>query len=161
MKKLFAALLLTLSSLAQAAWVNVWSEYQGGSIYLENSTMQFSGPVSSGYPFLRVWFFTDYTSAINSDRVCYPSGRDCQWKKLSTLIQADFSCNNFIRVVRVDDEYDDGPTSESWSRESYTSPAARPKIGRPGPFPVPQTFNISGDRSLLTLQRAVCQYWPR
>lgn len=162
MKKILAALLIAVAGTANAAWVAVWSEHGGGTIYYENATMQFSGPVQPGTnPFIRTWIYTNYASAINSDRVCYPSGGDCQWKRLNVKGQFDFSCNNVMRLISVDEQWDSGPTSESFSRDTYTAPAPRQLIAKPNPTPANSLFNISNDQSLLTLQAAVCRHWPK
>ena len=162
MKKLLVAALLAAVGTANAAWVQVWSERQGGVIYIENATMQFSGPVQAGTnPFIRAHMFTDYSSAINSDRVCYPSGSDCQYKRLNTMTTFDWSCNNVVRLVTATTEWDSGPTSQSWSRESYTAPAARQLVAAPPSVQSGGQFNISNDRSLLAVQANVCRYWPR
>ena len=162
MKKILLALLLAVPVAANATWVAVWGQQGGGTIYLENATMQFSGPVQPGTnPFIRAWIYTDYSSAINSDRVCYPAGGDCQWKRLNVMGQFDWSCNNVVRLVRAETEWDSGPTSQSWSRESYTSPTPKQHVQAPASVQTGGQFNISNDQSLLAVQAAVCRYWPR
>ena len=162
MKKLLIAALLAAVGTANAAWVAVWAERQGGTIYIENSTMTFSGPVQAGTnPFIRAHMYTDYSNAINSDRVCYPSGGDCQHKRLNVMSTFDWSCNNVVRLVRAESEWDSGPTSQSWSRESYTAAPARQLVPAPERVQQGGQFNIGNDQSLMAVQAAVCRYWPR
>lgn len=155
-------LFLIISIPAHAAWVATWVEQGGGTIYYENSMMQFSGPVTPGTnPFIRAIIYTDYSSAVNSVRICYPAANDCQWKLLNVMVTYDWSCNNVVRLVKLDEEWDEGPTSESWKRDSYTAPEPRPHVSKPVPQAIGGQFNISNEPGLLAMQTAICNYWPR
>ena len=160
MKSLILALVALSPIVAEAAWVSVWYEPGGGTIYYENSTMQFSGPVAAGTnPFIRATIFTDYTGAINSDRVCYPSGGDCQWKRLNVMVTYDWDCRNIVRLNKVNEEWDSGPSSQSYDR--YASPEQRAHVAAPGPIATGGQYNISNDTSLMAMQTAICRHWPK
>ncbi len=152
MKKMALTLLLAAVGSAHAAWQAVWYVKDGGTIYLENASVQRMNG------FLRATTFTDYTGAINSDIVCYPAAGDCQWKKLNTTVTYDWGCNNAARLVYEKTEWDSGPSSESFSRDTYTAPDPRPLVTAPGPIAVGGTYNISNDQPLLAVQAVVCQY---
>jgi hypothetical protein len=153
MKKIITALLIGVACQAQAAWEVVHQANGGGTIYLE------TGTIEKGNGFLRAWIFTNYAGAINSDRVCYPSGNDCQWKRLNTMVQYDFGCNGAARLVVDKPEWDSGPTSQSYDpRGGYTIPEPRTHVPAPQPTPPGGTYNISNDESLLKVQAAVCRY---
>ena len=159
MKRLFLISLFAATT-AQAAWVSVWNERGGGVIYYENASMQFSGPVATGTnPFIRATIFTDYTSAINSDRVCYPSGGDCQWRRLNVTVTYDWSCNNVVRLHQADEQWDSGPTSQSYDR--YASPEPRAHVSAPAPVTPGATYSITNEPGLLAMQTAICRHWPK
>jgi hypothetical protein len=163
MKKFILALAATTIVPAEAAWVPAWSIQGGGTIYYDNATMGFSGPVTSGNPFIRATIFTDYGNAINSDQVCYPSGADCQWKKLNILLVYDWDCRNTVRLIYEKTEWDSGPSSQSYDprRGGYNIPEPRQLVQKPGPVQPGGSYNIANDRSLMTVQAAVCSNWPR
>lgn len=162
MKKILAALLIVVAGTANAAWVAVWSEPNGGTIYYENATMQFSGPVTPGTdPFIRATIYTNYQNTFNTPVVCYPTANDCQWKRLNVTATFDWGCNNVIRLYAIDEQWDSGPTSESFSRDSWTSLAPRQYVAAPKPIAPGGQYNISNDRSLLTVQAAICRHWPK
>jgi hypothetical protein len=166
MKKILMALLIAVTGTANAAWVAVWSEQNGGTIYYENATMQFSGAVApgTGNPFIRATIHTNYQNAINNPLVCYPSAYDCQWKRLNVTVTYDWDCMNTVRVEAIDEQWDSGPTSESYDpgRPGYTIPEPRPLV----PAPTVQAkkgdrFNIAGIPGLLAMQAEICRHWPR
>lgn len=164
MKKTLMALLLACAgTTAQAEWRTVWYEPNGGgTIYFEAATMQFSGHVTHGTnPFIRATIHTDYRNVINNDRVCYPSGSDCQWKRLNVTVTYDWSCNNIVRMHANSEEWDSGPTSESWSRDGYTAPAIRKHVAAPTPVAPGVTYNISNEPGLMVAQAAICASWPK
>src|SRR5688572_8050182 len=164
MKKYLPALLIVLTGAVHSAWIAVWAEPNGGgTIYYENSTMQFSGPVTPGTnPFIRATIHTNYQSSINSDKVCYPSANDCQWKRLNVTVTYDWSCNNVVRLVQADEQWDSGPTSQSYDpRTGYTIPEPRVHVPAPGPTPPGGTYNISNEPGFLAAQAQICQHWPR
>lgn len=163
MKKFLALLITAIILPAQAAWVPVWSD-NGGTIYFENSSLQFSGPVTPGTnPFIRATIHTNYQNAINSDRVCYPSGNDCQWKRLNVTVVYDFSCNNIVRLVKEDPQWDSGPTSESYDprRSGYNIPEPRAHVPAPQPTSPGGQYNIGNEPGFMALQAQICRYWPR
>lgn len=161
--KLAALLLACLAAPAHAAWVAVHYEPTGGVIYVENATMQFSGPVTAGtYPFIRATIHTQYQNAINSSRVCYPSADDCQWKRLNVTVTYDWACNGTVRMHAVDEQWDSGPTSESWSRDGYTARAPRPHVAAPTPVTPGGLYTLGPDeKGLLAAQAAICANWPK
>lgn len=163
MKKLLLVLSAAVALPVQAAWVAVWADTRGGIVYYENATVQYSGPVSSGNQFLRAHMYTNYMNAINSNVVCYPSGSDCQWKRLNTLVTYDWDCRNTVRLEREVSEWDSGPTSESYDpqRPGYTIPEPKPLVAKPQPVKTGATYNIANDPSLMAVQAAVCRHWPR
>jgi hypothetical protein len=161
MKKFLAALLLMAAGAANAAWVAAWSD-AGGIIYYENTTMSFSGPVQPGTnPFIRATIYTNYQNVINNSNVCYPSASDCQWKRVSTTATYDWSCNNVIRLVTNDEQWDSGPTSESFSRDTYTAPAQRQYVQAPTPVAPGGVYNISNLPNFMAVQAVICAYWPK
>lgn len=152
-RKLAALALLALASVpVQAAWVFMYAEPQGGLIYLENAS------VYRGNGFYRATIYTDYTGAINSDQVCYPNGRDCQYKRLNVMVTYDWGCNNVVRLVVERPEWDSGPVSESFSREGYTAPAPRVLMPAPQPTAPGGSYSIVNSRGLLAVQYVVCRY---
>lgn len=164
MKKILLAMLLAMAGTANAAWVAVWYERGGGTIYYDNASMQFSGPVTPGTnPFIRATIHTNYQSAVNSDRVCYPSGLDCQWKRLNVTVTYDWSCNNIVRLHWIDEQWDSGPTSESYDpqRSGYNIPEPRQHVTAPTAIAVGGTYNISNEPGFLAMQAEICRHWPK
>lgn len=152
--------LASLSTITQAEWVAVWSEPGGGIIYYDNASMQFSGHTTPGTsPFIRATIYTNYMNAINSERVCYPSGNDCQWKRLNVTVTYDWSCNNIVRLHKVDEQWDSGPTSQSYDR--YASPEPRVHVAAPTPPSPGGQYSIANDPSLWAMQEAICKHWPK
>lgn len=165
MKKILLAALLAMTGTAQAAWVNVWYEQNGGVIYYENASVTFSGNVTpgTGNPFLRATIHTNYQSAINNSVVCYPAANDCQWKRLNTTVTYDWDCMNTVRVHAIDEQWDSGPTSESYDprRSGYNIPEPRPLVAAPPKVQPGGLYNIANVPGLLTAQAAVCRHWPK
>lgn len=157
LNKLLTSILLAVVTLpALAAWQVVSSETNGGTIYIETSLIQ------RGNGFLRAWMYTDYAGAINSDRVCVPSGADCQWKRLNTMVLYDWGCNNVVRLVDERTEWDGGPVSESYDprRSGYNIPATpRVYVPKPGPQTPGGSYSLVGEQALQRVQAEVCRYW--
>lgn len=154
MKKIALALLVTVFTLpASAAWELVWNVQNGGVIRVETSTIQY------GNGYIQAHMHTDYTSAINSDTVCYPSGADCQYKKLGEYVIYQFNCANIVRVVLDKNEWDSGPTSENYDprRSGYNIPEQRPLVAPPQTdAPEGSVYDITNIPSLRAVQSRVC-----
>jgi len=162
MKNISMALLFAAAAPAHAAWIAVHYEPSGGVIYVENASMSFSGPVTAGtYPFIRATIHTQYQNAVNSSRVCYPSADDCQWKRLNVTVTYDWACNNTVRMHAVQEEWDEGPTATSWSRDGYTAPEPRPHVAAPTPVAPGATYSIANEPGLMAAQAAICTNWPK
>ncbi len=152
MKKIILAVALMLISLpASAAWEAVHSE--GGTVtYVENSNV----PLGEG--FWQADIFVDYTNAINSDKVCLPSGSDCQWKKTTEKITYQFFCNQVVRLVKDEPVWTGGPISESYNPQTHTydSPPVY-STTMPNTAAAPgSVYNITNEANLLAVERRVC-----
>lgn len=166
MKKTLMVLLLACTwTAAQAEWRTVWYEPNGGgTIYFEDSTMQFSGAVTAGTnPFIRATIHTNYQNSVNTSRVCYPSANDCQWKRINVTVTYDWSCNNVVRMHANDEQWDAGPVSESYDpgRPGYNIPEPRPHVAAPTPASPGVLFRIDNEPGLMAAQAAICANWPK
>jgi hypothetical protein len=141
-----------------ADWELVYSA--NGTLYIDNASIQLSA-LPNGPSYWQVNVYTDYMNAINDNQVCYPSGGDCQIRKLNESATFQFFCNQQVILIAHQVNWDTGgPISESYNPRtgSYESPtySNTPPVTPPPNVAPGVAYNITGALGLLAAEKRVC-----